>query len=83
MRTPVITAMSLSPVVSLPSCSAAPPSMIFVTNIPLSPGMCWFPTPPAILKPRPTKKKYQFVIIGTCILYIKQNLFLWCSCGKW
>jgi len=40
MKMPVFTAMSLSPVVSLPSCSAAPPSMIFVTNIPLSPGMC-------------------------------------------
>ena len=23
----------------------------------LSPGMCWFPTPPAILKPKPTEKE--------------------------
>lgn len=48
-----LTIKSLSPTCSRPSFSAAPPSMILVTYMLLSPGMCWFPTPPAILKPSP------------------------------
>lgn len=44
---------SRSPTCSRPSFCAAPPSMILVTYMLLSPGMCWFPTPPAILKPSP------------------------------
>lgn len=43
----------LSPTDKVPSSSAAPPAMIFVTNMPSSPLTCSFPTPPAMLKPRP------------------------------
>lgn len=46
---------NLSPTWSLQSFCAAPPSMILVTYILLSPGMCWFPTPPAMLKPSPAR----------------------------
>lgn len=49
--TPTIS--SLSPTCSRPSFCAAPPSIILVIYMLLSPGMCWFPTPPAILKPSP------------------------------
>ena len=53
----------LSPTDRVPSSSAAPPAMIFVTNMPSSPLTCSFPTPPAMLKPRPlqvyTQKKLQ------------------------
>lgn len=47
------TIKSRSPTCSRPSFCAAPPSMILVTYMLLSPGMCWFPTPPAMLKPSP------------------------------
>lgn len=49
----VFTLNSLSPILRRPSTAAAPPSIIFVTYIPLSPGMCWLPMPPAIEKPKP------------------------------
>lgn len=52
-----LTAISLSPTASRPSCSAAPPSITLVTNIPLSPGMCWFPMPPAMLNPSPAREQ--------------------------
>lgn len=48
-----LTISNLSPICSRLSFCAAPPSMILVTYMLLSPGMCWFPTPPAILKPSP------------------------------
>lgn len=37
----VFTFTSLSPILSRPSWSLTPPSMILVTYIPLSPGICW------------------------------------------
>lgn len=52
----ILTISNLSPTCSRQSFCAAPPSMILVTYMLLSPGMCWFPTPPAILKPSPVKE---------------------------
>lgn len=52
----ILTINNLSPTCSRQSFCAAPPSMILVTYMLLSPGMCWFPTPPAILKPSPVKE---------------------------
>ena len=49
----VLTANNRSPTCRRPSCSAAPPSIILVTKIPWSLGMCSLPMPPAILKPKP------------------------------
>lgn len=59
-----LTASSLSPIWSLPSLCAAPPSIILVTQMLLSPGMCWFPTPPAMLKPRPAEGQTERIEVG-------------------
>lgn len=48
-----LTFMSLSPMERVPSASAAPPGMILVMKMPLSPSTCMLSLPPAILKPRP------------------------------
>lgn len=52
-----LTSIILSPTRNVPSASDAPPGMIFVTKMPLSPGAHWFPTPPAMVKPRPASEQ--------------------------
>ena len=45
-----------SPTERVPSSSAGPPGMILVRKIPSSPRTCWLPRPPAMLKPRPSRR---------------------------
>ncbi len=67
----VLTINNLSPTCSRPSFCAAPPSMILVTYMLLSPGMCWFPTPPAILKPSPIcEYESSWLVSGLCVWQI-------------
>lgn len=75
----VLTISNLSPTCSRPSFCAAPPSMILVTYMLLSPGMCWFPTPPAILKPSPVcvwvytwEQLVSFWVVCMTDLFIRQ-----------
>lgn len=65
----------LSPTDNLPSSSAAPPAIILVTKIPSSSSTCWFPTPPAILKPRPVQKNQNNVSLSRIIFHIAPLLF--------
>lgn len=55
-RNSSLTDINLSPTPRTPDSSAVPPSVSFVMKIPLSPGTCWLPTPPAMLNPSPLVK---------------------------